>query len=228
MNKECERVKRASDKIMSRVDDPFHDEIHIREITETALRIYDGLPPHIQHTADTAMITLACLLHDTSRRIIKTHLILQPLIDGIVSGSYAYNILLRAGYDKTTARHVQHTISAHESLFAPFQPNRRREINFQIFHDSDTIEKYSTARLERGLARFEQKLFSPLLFNSYMASLAFKEKHTNRPLHFDISQTILKEYQSDMKTFLITNKKRMDALLYPRVSQYFYTMHFLR
>lgn len=224
-NKLFKRAKRQALAIMAKVYDPFHDDHHVLAVENSATAIYKRLNRKIKNGANLELIRLACLFHDTSRKIIKTNIFLQPFLEGYLSGRIAYKTLIQVGYDEKEAYQVKKIINDHEIILGLVK--RKPDINCRIFSDADVVEGYSVDRLDRGLRRFEKKQFSKLLLNLYVVGLVTLHNKWPPICNFSISEELKSQNIGKLGQYLLKNRKRIKAMLYRRVYRYLYSIDFL-
>ncbi len=203
-------------KIMSQGSDPFHDEEHILAVVKTAKKIFDSLPEQEKGKANWELIELACLFHDSSRKIIKHNLFLVPVFDEIFSGQIAYKTLLEIGYSKEQAKTVKQIIRGYGIFFGLF---RRDNLNSRILSDADKVEVYNLQRFARGLEKFEKGQFPKYLLNLLIIAVMFLNKKILKLLHFKKAKEIQLEYWHKLLSFLVKNKGRLSKLLSRQVSK---------
>lgn len=223
-----ERFNKAKEKalrIMSKTYDPFHDEYHVLEVEEIATRIHHSLDRFTRKTADLESIRLACLFHDTSRKVIKTNLLLQPFLDGYLSGNIAYSTLLEVGYSAPQAFRVRRMINDHETILGLVK--RDPDISCKIFADADCISGYSSKRIGRAIKRFEQGKFSNILLNVYVLALVYLHKNKTIVYNFEISRQMTSQHILELKNYLLAHRQEIKKMLYRPVYHYLYTIGFL-
>ncbi len=202
---------------MAQSNDPFHDAEHVLEVAATAKKIYDSLSEREKRDADWELIELACLFHDSSRKVIKHNLFLVPIFDEIFSGHAAYKTLLEIGYSKEQAKTVKQIIRGYGVFFGLF---RRESINSLILSDADKAEVYNPQRFNRGLDKFEKRQFPRYLLNLLIIAVLFLNKKILKLLRFKRARDIQQVYWQNLLLFLAGNKKRLSKLLYRPVSHY--------
>lgn len=195
------RARKQALEIMARGYDPFHDDLHVLEVEKTALRIYKKLEKQIQKRVDLELLRLACVYHDTSRKIIKTNILLQPFLDGPLSGRIAARILSAVGYSTRQAEKVRKIINSHETFLGLVK--RKRDITAHIFADADFIEGYSPERMRRGLEKFLKKRFSTVLLNTYVLGMLFLLKMYPLRCHFPYAKVLCAQYKQNLRKFFL-------------------------
>jgi len=219
------QAKQKALDIMSNIYDPLHDDNHVKEVEQTALNIYESLIKEDKKRVDLESVKLACLYHDTSRKIIKTNLFLQPFLDGYYSGKIAYNCLLEAGYSKKQALKVKEIINVHETMLGFIKKNP--DINGHIFSDADFVEGYSAKRLNRALKRFERGEFSKLLLNFYVIALVLIHRKKLLPFYFKKTKEIYKTYLKELTLYIHENNHYFKKMLFKPVYKMFISIDFL-
>jgi hypothetical protein len=203
--------------IMAQGDDPFHDDKHALEVAATAKKIYDSLTERKKTEVNWELVELACLFHDSSRKIIKHNLFLVPIFDEIFSGHFAYKTLLKIGYSRQQANEVKQIIRGYGVFFGLF---RRESINSLILSDADKVEVYNPQRFIRGLDKFEKRQFPQYLLNLLIIAVLFLNKKILKLIRFQKAKDIQQVYWQNLLSFLAGNKRRLSKLLYRPVSHY--------
>lgn len=218
-------VRRRALAIMSWVYDPFHDEKHALEVEILSLKLYRSLPQDLQAQTSVARVRLAALLHDTSREVIGTNFILEPLLGGYMSGSIAYRMMLEYGYAETEARYIRDIIRNHESFFGLWKYTE--DLTEQLLSDADNIEAYSAQRFKRGLIYFKKQKFSNIFLNVYIVGLVIQHRWAPPRFFFSLSRVLHKTYLQRLRFVLLTHKKLFRSLLYKPVYFLLYSLDFL-
>lgn len=218
-------AKQRALKIMSMIYDPLHDDNHVQEVEQTAIQIYESLVEEKKEKVDLESVKLACMYHDTSRKVIKTNLLLQPFLDGYYSGKIAYNCLLEVGYSKEQALKVKEIINVHETILGLIK--KTPDLNGYIFSDADFVEGYSVKRLDRAFKRFERGDFSKLLLNFYVIALVLIHKKKILPFYFKKTKEIYKIYLKELTSYIHKNDHYFKKMLFKPVYKMFMSLDFL-
>ncbi len=219
------RVRKNALTIMKCVYDPFHDEKHALEVELTAIKLYRALPPATVASVNLEQLRLVSVLHDTSREVIGTNFLLEPLLGGFMSGSIAYRQLIDAGYSTEYARYIRFVILNHESLLGLWK--YKEDTLGQLLSDADTIEAYSERRFQRGIEYFKRKRFSNIFLNMYMIGLLIMDRYSPPELFFEHSRALFEKNISELKIFFIENRTVLKEVLYRPLYRFLYSHDFL-
>ncbi len=219
-------VRQRALAIMSWVYDPFHDEKHSLEVEILSLKIYHSLAQKIRKDTTVARVRLAAVLHDTSREVIGTNFILEPLLGGYISGSIAYRMMMEYGYGEQEARYIRSIIRNHESFFGLWKYTE--DITERILSDSDNVEAYSAERFTRGLIYFKKQKFSNIFLNVYIVGLVIQHRWAPPHFFFPIATVMHKKYLQRLRKVVLTHRTLFRSLLYWPVYYLLYSLDFLQ
>jgi hypothetical protein len=211
-------------EIMSRVYDPFHDEKHVLETWNTAQELAGSI--HEEHgNINLDILKMACLWHDTSRESIKTYIVLQPILDGIMSAKKIKQYFRLHNMPPSITQDVVDMVKSNEEIYGVFK--KEKSASQLVFSEADKLEMLSTERVDRGMRRFENGDFSRKLFNFYFGSLIFLFRN-GKFMDFRIakSRLLADKRATEMVDYFSNNntKTRMERLMYKPLFKFFYNM----
>lgn len=204
-----ELAKEKAIDVMKHVYDPLHDHNHVLAVERDAKKVAKllGVTEKINRDA----LELACLWHDSSRKIIRQNILLQPFVDGYFSSRIAKKELTNLGVDKKTIDMTIKIIRKNETFLGIFP--RKHFLESSILADADALQSFSTERFEHFVKYTEEGLFSKKLFSMYLlGSLFLLERNM---IVFNHSESILLMHQTfipELKSFFETEFTRIKNL----------------
>jgi len=222
--KDTQRFTNAKEralKIMKEDLDPFHDVDHAEAVERTALEIYASLDDIAKQEVYIEPLKLAAFWHDTSRKYIRSNLLLQPFFDGYISGRLARKHLKAVGYERKTTRYVERIINCHETILGTGE-KKKLDATMKIFSDADWCETFSPKRIRRAIEKVEEKKFPRRTLNWYVLAISFVHTKNFMHIYFKKTEEIKNRYIQELFSFMHTEKERMKKIFYAPIYTHLY------
>ncbi|MCA9372132.1 hypothetical protein KC726_04500 [Candidatus Woesebacteria bacterium] len=204
-----DKAKKEAIDIMSHVYDPLHDHYHVMAVRREALRLTKLLG--VEKAVNSEALELACLWHDTSRRVIRQHAYISPFCDGIISARIAKKELKKLGVDAETIDLIAKIITRNETYLGLFP--RKHFLESSIFSDADALQSFSTERFRNFLSYVEVGRFSKRVFAMYLLGFLFLlERNVVKFNHAETIEIMHEEYIPELKAYFEKNFDRIAKL----------------